>query len=422
MHWPSHRGCDLLADPDPSPDCLMPLLPAVPALAAHARVAPALLIIAVAHAFNDLFQAVLPSLYPTLQARFALSYAQLGLITLLFHLIGSICQPLVGWYTDRHPSPKLLPWAMGCMGAGMLLLTNASSFVEFLLVAALVGLGSSIFHPEGSRAARAASGGRLGLAQSVFQLGGNIGSAAAPLLLAILLFIPLGSLAVGLAVLALGVFMLLRKGVVANLQRPVTHTAAPSVLGLMPRGRKARAMLLLILLVISKYVYLACVANFYTFFLIERFTISIPDAQLYLFVFLLAIALGTLLGGLLVDRIGRRRVIALSILGACPFAGLLPHVPLVTAVGLSVLVGVIIASAFAAILLMAQELLPGRIGLVAGGFFGLTFGISGIAAAGLGVLADHWGLISTFEYASCLPLLGLIAWGLPKDDQSESVQ
>lgn len=389
---------------------------ALPALAPSShRVAPVLMTIALAHCFNDLFQAVLPSLYPQLQAQYALSYAQIGLITLMFHLTGSLCQPLVGWYTDRHPTPWLLPCAMLCMGAGMATLAFADSFAGFMLVAALVGLGSSIFHPEGSRAARAASGGRLGLAQSVFQLGGNIGSAVAPLLLATLLLMPVAHLAGWMIALACVGWLLLRQVVRANQRASLPTPQRPSALALLPRRRKVQALSLLVLLVLSKYVYLACIASFYTFFLIERFAFSIQQAQLYLFVFLAAITLGSLLGGPLVDRLGRRRLIILSILGACPFALWLPHASPELTLGLSLLIGTVIASAFAAILLMAQELLPGRIGLVAGAFFGLTFGISGIAAAGLGVLADSWGVVAVFGYASYLPLLGVLALGLPGD-------
>lgn len=380
-----------------------------------ARLAPALWLIAVAHSLNDLFQAVLPALYPELQLRFQLSYSQLGLITLMFHLVGSLCQPVVGWYTDRRPSPRLLPWAMVWMIVAMTLLAFADEFADFLWVAAAVGLGSSIFHPEGSRGARAVSDGRLGLAQSVFQLGGNIGSAVAPLLLATLLILPLKSMALGLAGLAVCGVWLLRRAVRGS-RRCIRATRFSSAsLAMLSPGKKLKTLLLLTLLLLSKYVYLACMANFYTFFLIERFAVSIPQAQRLLFVFLLAITAGTLLGGPLVDRLGRRPVIALSILGACPFALWLPHAPLAVAIGLSVVVGVVIASAFAAILLMAQSVLPGRIGLVAGVFFGLTFGISGIAAAGLGVMAEHWGIVATFTGASYLPLLGVLALWLPRD-------
>lgn len=378
--------------------------------------APTLLLVALAHSVNDLLQAVLPSLYPLLQQQYRLSYGQLGVITLVFHLVACLCQPLVGWLTDRRPCPRLLPWAMLGMLTGMLWLGQAKGFGDLLWVAALVGLGSSIFHPEASRAARAALPGRAGLAQSAFQLGGSVGSAAAPLLLAALLRVPMAGMSLCLAALALVGFSVLC-GAVRAAAKAAGPTAARAVssLGRLPRRRKVKALLLLNLLILSKYVYLACVANFYTFFLIKRFAVSIEEAQLYLFVFLLAITLGTLIGGPLMDRIGRQRVIMLSILGACPFALLLTQAPLWLAVALSVLVGLFIASAFAAILLMAQELLPGREGLVAGAFFGFTFGISGMAAAGLGVSADHWGVVATFSVASALPLLGVLACWLPKD-------
>jgi FSR family fosmidomycin resistance protein-like MFS transporter len=391
-----------------------------PACSGPARIAPALSYIAIAHSLNDLFQAVLPSLYPDLQSRFQLSYAQLGIITLVFHLVGSLGQPAVGWYTDRRPSPLLLPCSMMCMLAGMSLLAFADSFVDFLFVAAAVGLGSSIFHPEGARAARMASGGRLGTAQSIFQLGGNVGSAAAPLLLATLLIMPTKPMALCLAALAVAGFLLLRKAAQLNSSGASSARFSASPLAQLSRGKKTRALILLTVLVLSKYVYLACIANFYMFFVIERFSASIQQAQMALFVFLLAIALGTLFGGPVVDRFGRRAVIAWSIFGSCPFALLLPHVSFAATIGLSVVIGLVIASAFAAIILMAQELLPGRIGLVAGAFFGLTFGISGIAAAGLGAMADHWGIIKTFNAASYLPLLGALALFLPKDARRES--
>lgn len=393
----------------------MPSSSSLRAADAPQAVAPALMLIAIAHSCNDLLQAVLPSLYPLLQQQYQFSYAQLGMITLVFHLVACLCQPAIGGYTDRRPCAWLLPCAMLCMLAGMWRLSNAMGYADFLWVAGLIGLGSAIFHPEASRAARAAEPHRPGLAQSVFQLGGNVGSAAAPLLLAALLLVPLGWMSLCLAALALLGLGLLCKVVLAGKARVPIAPRAASTLGALPRARKIRVLLLLTLLLLSKYLYLACVANFYTFFLIERFAVSIQQAQLYLFVFLLAITLGTLVGGPLMDRLGRQPVIAWSILGACPFALLLTQAPLWLAVALSVLVGVFIASAFAAILLMAQDLLPGRIGLVAGAFFGLTFGISGIAAAGLGALADHWGVVATFTAASCLPLLGVLALLLPKD-------
>ena len=419
MHWQRLREIGSTGGSLLSPSAC-PMSPSVPILASPNRIAPALLLIAVAHSLNDLFQAVLPSLYPMLQTRFQLSYSQLGLITLMFHLIGSLCQPVVGWYTDHRPSPKLLPWAMVCMIVAMTLLAFADGFADFLLVAVAVGLGSSIFHPEGSRAARAVSGGRPGLAQSVFQLGGNVGSAVAPLLLATLLIMPMRHMALCLAGLAVFGLFLLRNAVRINRSNIPSLRLSPSSFVTLSRGKKAKALLLLTLLLLSKYVYLACVANFYTFFLIERFAVTIAQAQILLSVFLLAITTGTLLGGPLVDRLGRRPVIALSILGASPFALLLPHASLAMAIGLSIVIGIVIASAFAAILLMAQNLLPARIGLVAGAFFGLTFGISGIAAAGLGVMADHWGIVATFTTASYLPLLGVLALWLPDDAQPKN--
>lgn len=303
------------------------MIPSTSIASSPARLAPALWLIAVAHSLNDLFQAVLPSLYPELQIRFQLSYSQLGLITLMFHLIGSLCQPVVGWYTDHRPSPRLLPWAMMCMIVAMTLLAFADGFTDFLWVAAAVGLGSSIFHPEGSRAARAASEGRLGLAQSVFQLGGNIGSAVAPLLLATLLIMPIKHMALCLAGLAVCGLLLLRRALQISRSHIPSVRFSSASLATLSRGKKIKALLLLTLLLLSKYIYLACIANFYTFFLIERFAVTIAQAQILLFVFLLAITAGTLLGGPLVDRLGMRPVITLSILGACPFALWLPHAP-----------------------------------------------------------------------------------------------
>ncbi|KAF1073000.1 MAG: Fosmidomycin resistance protein [Pseudomonas citronellolis] len=375
--------------------------------------APALWLIAGVHLLNDLFQAVLPALYPLLQARHGFSYAQLGAITLVFHLVGCLGQPAVGAYSDRRPTPALLPTAMLCMALGMLGLALADGLGGYLLCAALVGLGSSIFHPEGSRAARAAMPERPGLAQSMFQLGGSIGSATTPLLLALLLGVPLTPLGLGLAGLALGGFALLRRAQSFAAARPLSAAAPPSPLASLAWRHKRRALWVLCLLLLSKYTYLACMANYYTFFLIQRFGLGVAPAQLALGLFLLAITAGTLLGGPLVDRLGRRRVIILSILGSSPFALALPWVPLALALLLSVLVGLLIASAFAAILLLAQDMLPGRQGLVAGGFFGLTFGVSGIAAAALGSLADHYGLPVTFAAASALPLCGLLALRLP---------
>lgn len=377
---------------------------------------PLLLLIGLTHLLNDMLQAVLPTLYPALKTEYALSYGQLGLLTLVFHLVGALCQPLIGYWGDRRSRPWLLPSGMLCMAIGLWLLVRAESFVGLVWVAALVGLGSSIFHPEAARACRQVSAGRFGLAQSVFQLGGNIGSALAPLLIALVL-LPAGAEGMAwLPVLALLGFILLvwaRRGVNRYLgaRLSIAVGAAPTLdIG---RRRLLLAMALLSVMILSKYAYLAAMANYYSFYLIERFQLSVADAQLQLFVFLAAVAVGTLIGGPLGDRIGHRWVILLSLLGSCPFTLLLPHVGFHACVLLSVLIGVLMASAFPAIIVYAQQLLPNRVGLVAGYFFGLTFGVSGIAAAALGLLADRWGIEALFLLVGYLPLFGLLALWLP---------
>lgn len=375
-----------------------------------------LLLISLVHLLNDMLQAVLPTLYPALKVEYDLSYGQLGLLTLVFHLVGALCQPLVGYCSDRRSRPWLLPSGMLCMALGLYLLAGAQSFSGLLWVTALIGLGSSIFHPEAARACRQVSAGRFGLAQSVFQLGGNIGSALAPLLVALVL-LPLGAPAMlCLPLLALfGCLLLWRagRGVRRYLGARLSLGVGPAQPTAISRKRLLLAMGLLSVMILSKYAYLAAMANFYSFYLIERFALSVVDAQLHLFLFLAAVAVGTLLGGPLGDRIGHRWVILLSLLGSCPFTLLLPHVGLAACMLLSMLIGVLMASAFPAIIVYAQQLLPDRVGLVAGYFFGLTFGISGIAAAALGFLADRWGIEALFVVVSCLPLCGLLALWLP---------
>lgn len=375
-----------------------------------------LLLISLVHLLNDLLQAVLPTLYPALKREYELSYGQLGLLTLVFHLVGALCQPLVGYCGDRRSRPWLLPSGMLCMALGLSLLAGAQSFSGLLWVAVLIGLGSSIFHPEAARACRQVSAGRFGLAQSVFQLGGNIGSALAPLLVALVL-LPLGAPAMFcLPLLALfGCLLLWRAGRGGRryLGMRLAPGARPALAISINRQRVLLAMVLLSLMILSKYAYLAAMANFYSFYLIERFALSVAEAQLQLFLFLAAVAVGTLLGGPLGDRIGHRWVILLSLLGSCPFTLLLPHVGLTACMLLSMLIGVLMASAFPAIIVYAQQLLPDRVGLVAGYFFGLTFGVSGIAAAALGLLADHWGIERLFVLVGGLPLFGLLALWLP---------
>lgn len=380
----------------------------------------ALCALATAHGCNDLFQALLPALYPVLHLNHGLSYSQLGLLGLAFHLTGCIGQPAVGAWADRRPKPWLLPCTMLFMAAAMALIGVSGGFAGWLAVAVLLGLGSSILHPEGSRAARAAAPAQPGKAQALFQVGGNLGSALAPLLLATLLARPLPQVAAwmtGLALVAGAMLLAVQQG--GHAARPLPITARPGLRYRLGSRQRRQALGLLALLLMSKYVYLACMANFYSLFLIQRFDTSLATAQWALGGFLLAIALGSLLGGVLADRLGHRRLIAASILGACPFSVCLPWAPLWVGAGLALLVGVIMASAFAAILVMAQALLPGREGLVAGGFFGLTFGISGAAAAVLGMLADLYGLGPVFTVSGWLPLLGITALWLPKGERAE---
>lgn len=372
-----------------------------------------LLLISATHLINDLLQAVLPSLYPLLKSQYALSYAQVGIITLVFHVIGAIGQPLVGYCADRRRYAWLLPVAMACMGAGVLALVGATSFAALLGVAVVLGVGSSIFHPEATRACRQVSGGRFGLAQSVFQLGGNIGSALAPLVIVVLVAMwGLSGVSALVLLAVLGVLVLRRvmplvTGHQRRWQGQAMVTATP-----LPRRRVLSAMALLSVLILSKYAYLAVMANYYSFYLMERFALEAGQAQIQIGVFLAAVAVGTLLGGPLGDRIGHRWVIALSLLGSCPFTLLLPHVGLLGTQLLTAVIGVLMASAFPAIIVYAQHLLPQRVGLVAGYFFGLTFGISGMAAAALGLVADAYGIEQLFRAVAYLPLLGVLALGL----------
>jgi FSR family fosmidomycin resistance protein-like MFS transporter len=368
------------------------------------------------HFLNDLIQSLLPAIYPLLKQRYALDFGQIGLLTLAFQLIASFLQPLIGYCTDRRPMPYSLPVGMGFTLSGLLLLATASRFGWLLLAAALVGTGSSVFHPESSRIARLASGGRYGLAQSLFQVGGNVGSAAGPLLAAFLV-VPFGQRAIaGFAIVALLGIVLLRR-VAAWYQRQVlAHPSASRASAPrhgLPRARVYGAIAVLLVLIFSKYFYLASLTNYFTFYLIERFHISVADAQLHLFLFLGAVALGTVVGGPIGDRIGRKYVIWVSILGVLPFSLLLPHADRFWTGVLSVVIGLILSSAFSAILVYAQELLPGRVGMVAGLFFGLAFGMAGVAAAVLGELADVKGIEFVYHLCAWLPALGLCTALLP---------
>lgn len=367
------------------------------------------------HFLNDLIQSLLPAIYPLLKTRYALDFGQIGLLTLTYQTTASLLQPLVGWYTDKRPMPYSLAIGMGFTLSGLLLLALATNFGVLLLAAALVGTGSSVFHPESSRIARLASGGRHGFAQSFFQVGGNLGSAAGPLLAAFIV-LPYGQHAIAwFSIAALTAIVLLARvgGWYAGHMRARTHAAMHDVAHGLPRGQVRRAIAVLLALIFSKYFYLASLYSYYTFYLIERFHVSVRDSQLYLFVFLGAVALGTLVGGPVGDRIGRKYVIWASILGVLPFTLLLPHANLFWTAVLSVAIGLILSSAFSAILVYAQELLPGKVGMIAGLFFGFAFGMGGLGAALLGELADHRGIEYVYQLCAWLPAIGLLAVFLP---------
>ncbi|GGW56366.1 MFS transporter [Alishewanella tabrizica] len=372
------------------------------------------------HLLNDLIQAVLPAIYPLLKIQYALSFTQLGLITLVFQLTASLLQPAVGFYTDKYPKPALLPMGMGFTLLGLLLLAIVNSFPLLLLASALIGLGSSTFHPEASRVARMASGGRFGLAQSCFQVGGNAGSALGPLLAA-LIIIPRGQGSIAwfclFAIVGIIVLLRVRRWVVSRQAMGHVRKNAQGNSGLSTKQIR-QALLVLALLVFSKYVYMAGLSNYYTFYLIEKFQVSIAHSQLFLFLFLAAVAIGTLIGGPIGDRIGRKQVIWVSILGAAPLALLLPYANLYWTAVLTVLIGIVLSSAFSAIIVFAQDLVPSKIGMISGVFYGLMFGISGIAAAGLGALADATSITQMFKFCAWFPLLGMLALFLPRVQQA----
>ena len=366
------------------------------------------------HFLNDLIQSLLPSIYPILKSNYALDFGQIGLLTFTYQLTASLLQPLVGAYTDRRPLPYSLPFGMGFTLCGLLLLSQAGSFPMLLLAAALIGTGSSIFHPESSRIARLASGGRHGFAQSFFQVGGNAGSALGPLLAAFLI-LPHGQGALAwVSVLALvGIVLLTRVGMwYARRAKPKAARVVVAAATL-PKRQVIIAVGVLLALIFSKYFYLISLSNYYTFYLIEKFHVSTQSAQIHLFYFLGAVALGTLVGGPIGDKVGRKWVIWVSILGVLPFSLLLPHVDLFWTALLTVVIGLILSSAFSAILVYATELLPGNVGMIAGMFFGFAFGMGGIAAAVLGEVADHKGIEYVYQICAWLPAIGLLTAFLP---------
>ena len=372
--------------------------------------------ISVAHMLNDMIQSLILAIYPVLKHDFALNFAQIGLITLTYQITASLLQPLVGIVTDRRPLPYSLPVGMGFTLCGLLLLASAPDFAVLLVAAALVGTGSAIFHPESSRVARMASGGRHGLAQSLFQVGGNTGASLGPLLAAWII-VPDGRGSVAWFSLAalLGIVVLLQVSRWYG-QHHVIHARAAAqrpTLAPLSRQRVIGALAILGLLIFSKYFYLASLSSYYTFYLIHTFGVSVQNAQVHLFAFLLAVAAGSLIGGPVGDRIGRKWVIWVSILGVAPFTLLLPHANLMWTGVLTVIIGLILASAFSAILVYAQELIPGRVGMVSGLFFGFAFGMGGIGAAVLGALADAHGIAYVYRLCAWLPLMGLITVFLP---------
>ena len=375
--------------------------------------------VAMVHLLNDLIQAMLPSIYPMLKAQFGLSFTQVGLITLTFQCTASLLQPWIGLYTDRRPMPFLLPLGMVSTLIGVLMMSVAGSFHALLISAALIGVGSSTFHPEASRVARIASGGRFGFAQSLFQVGGNVGSALGPLLAAgIIIGRAQGNIAwfALLAAVAISVLVYVSRWHSSHLAG-LTRKSAAAAVSPLSKGRVYGALAVLALLVFSKYIYMASLSSYYTFYLIDKFNVSVASAQMYLFLFLAAVAAGTFMGGPIGDRIGRKRVIWVSILGAAPFTLMLPYVDLFWTAVLSVVIGFVISSAFSAIVVFAQELMPGKVGMIAGIFFGLMFGVSGIGAAAMGHIADVSGIAHVYKLCSYLPLLGILTVLLPHIEQ-----
>lgn len=374
--------------------------------------------ISLCHFLNDVLQSMLSSIYPLLRAEFALDYWQIGLLTFAFQVTASLLQPVVGLVTDRRPMPMALPLGMAASLLGLLLLARVETYPGLVGGAMLIGIGSSVFHPESSRIARLASGGRNGLAQSLFQVGGNMGHAAGPLLAAFIV-VPMGRGSISLfsVVALLGIVILARIGVWygRHLKARVAR-ATPAAHGL-SRRKVIVALVVLAGLVFSKNLYTASLASYYTFFLIEKFSLTAQQSQLMLFLYLGAAAAGVMLGGLVSDRIGTLRVIWISILGTLPFALALPHVGLFWTGVMSVMIGLILTSAFTAIVVYAQELVPGRVGLIAGIFFGLAFGMGGIGAAALGIAADAWGIDAVYQICAFLPALGLLTIFLPKQGQ-----
>lgn len=384
---------------------------------ADTTVVQIILAVALGHFLNDLMQSLIPAAYPLLKTNLSLSFSQIGLITLVFQGTASVLQPLIGLYTDRRPLPYAMAAGMASTGTGLVLLAHAQSFGLVLLAVALIGLGSSIFHPEASRIARLAAGMRPGFAQSLFQVGGNAGSAMGPLAAAFVVM-ERGQVSIEwfAAVAVAGMALLWGVGrwyVAIGAARALARKSRVRSAKPLPKATVRLGMTLLIVLMASKFVYSVSLSSYYTFYLIEQYGLSVNQSQLCLFIFLLAVAVGTIIGGPVGDRIGRRRVILWSILGILPLTLLVPWLPLVPSVIAVSLAGLILASAFPAMVVYAQDLMPQNTGMVAGLLFGLAFGTAAVGAAGLGVLADHWGIVRVYQICAFLPLLGLVAFLLP---------
>lgn len=382
-----------------------------------------LLALSFTHLLNDTIQSIIPAIYPMVKDSLHLSFSQVGLITLTFQLSASILQPLVGMYTDKRPQPYSLAIGMSFTLAGLLCLAFVHTFPMVLVSVALIGIGSAVFHPEASRLAYMASGGKHGMAQSLFQVGGNTGSSLGPLLAAAII-VPFGQYHIAwfsiVALIAIVVMLRISKWYLAN-----THRIKPKKKVLhvetikLSKGKVTFALVILMILIFSKYFYMASLTSYYTFYLIDKFNVSVQSAQIYLFIFLFAIAAGTFIGGPVGDRIGRKYVIWISILGVAPFALLMPHANLFWTAILSVFIGVILSSAFSAILVYAQELVPGKVGMIAGLFFGFAFGMAGVGSALLGKLADRTSINYVYQVCAYLPLIGLLTGFLPNIERKK---
>ena len=379
-----------------------------------------LVALSICHCLNDTLQSVISAVYPLFKEDLGLSFAQIGLITLVYQSAASVCQPLTGLFFDKWPSAWSLPTGMSFTLVGLLSLAFANTLPLVLCSVALVGIGSSVFHPEASRLTSLASGGKRGLAQSLFQVGGNLGGSLGPLLAAVFVA-PYGRRHIALfTILAFTAIMVMipvghwYKSFLLRLRKAEGETLKTSVCRPLPMGKTVFSIAILLILIFSKYIYMASLNSYYTFYLIHKFGVSVQASQLYLFVFLIATAIGTLLGGPIGDRVGRKYVIWASILGAAPFTLLMPHVEnLYLTTILSFCVGLTLSSAFPAILVYAQELLPYKLGLISGLFFGFAFGVAGIASAVLGNMADRYGIEAVYNVCGYMPLIGLVTWFLP---------